>query len=238
MDVAYQELRAPMVAQEEMEPLAVQAALDLPDFPAVRQPSVHQSSLHHATHVLQAHRAHQVHLAIMDHPEILDPMVEMEMKADLEPKDWEARVEDQVNQAAMVNQEKRDDQLNHHRLVLAITVHREAMVNQGLLATWARAVLRVDLDNREVEDHRVKTDRQVQMVNLDLLVVQASPAVEVNAVSARNTVRMMAVCSSKTALVAKHQRTITDHVLFASQYYIHRCASVSCRVETNRRNKR
>jgi len=238
MDVAYQELRAPMVAQEEMEPLAVQAPLDHLDFPAVRQRSVHQSRLHHATRVLQAHRVHQVHLAITDHPEMPDPMVEMEMKADLEPKDQEAPMEDQVNQAAMVNQEKRDDQPNHHRRVLAITVHREAMVNQGLLATWARAVLRVDLDNREVEDHLVKADRQVQMVNLDPLVVQASPAVEVNAVFARNTARRMAVYSSKTALVAKHQRTITDHVLFTSQYYIHRCASVSYRVETNRRNKR
>jgi len=218
MDVACQELRAPTVAQEEMEPLAVQAALDLPDFPAVRQRSVHQSSLHHVTRVLQAHLVHQVHLAIMDHPEILDPMVEMEMKVDLEPKDWEARVEDQDNRAAMVNQEKRDDQPNHHRLVPAITVHREAMANQDLPATWAPAVRRVDLDNREVEDRRVKTARQVQTVNLDPLAVRVSPAMEANAASARNTARTMAVCSSRMALVAKHQRTITDHALFASQY--------------------
>jgi hypothetical protein len=41
-------------------------------------------------------------LIFKDHPEILDPMVEMEMKADLELKDCQARMEDQVNRAAMV----------------------------------------------------------------------------------------------------------------------------------------
>jgi len=217
-DVVYQELRAPMVAQEETEPLAVQAALDLLDSPVVRQPSVHQSSLLHVTRVLQAHRVHLAHLAKMDHLEIPDPMVEMEMKADQVPKDRQARVEDQVNRAAMVNQERRDDQLNHHQLVLAITVHQETMAHQDPLAIWAPLVLRVDLDNREVEDRPVRVDRQVQTVNPDLLAVRACLAVEVNAVSARNTARSMAVCSSKTALVAKHQRTITDHALFASQY--------------------
>jgi hypothetical protein len=218
MDAAYQELRAPMVAQEGMEPRAVQAPLDLLDFPAVRQRSVNQSSLHHATHVLQAHRAHQVHLAITEHPEIPDPMVETETKADLEPKDQQARMEDQVNQAAMVNQEKRDDQPNHHRLVLAITAHREPMVNRDLQAKWVPAARRVDLEHREVEDRLVRTDRQVLMVNLDHLAVQASPAAEVNAASVRSTARRMVVCSSKMALVAKHQRAISDHASFASQY--------------------